>query len=623
MQRAMNPIPRRGLVPSLLATLILLGHPGARVIAQEAASQAPQAEAPAPTDTEQTPKLRKRLVDAASENEEWNPAYRADPAQEIEEMLAQADRAFSAGRVLEDTDGALDTYLRVLRRDPANAAARAGVDRAVGWAVQRGEAAIGAGRFDEGSRMSSAATRQRPNDPAVRALAAKIAAGRELSQLLATAQQLLEQGNLTAPEGNSAVDAYRAVLAKDSANATAQAGLERVQSSVIAQAIEAAQAGDFARADQQLDSAGKVIPGAQAVQDAGVRITELRSARAATLEPQIVEAIESSQFDAAEGLLKQLDGVSLQPRQVEDLRTRLFNAKTYASLKPGQRLTDPLASGGNGPEMVVIPLGSFTLGSPKTEKGRAANEGPQVQVKFARAFAMAATETTVAEFRRFVKAAGYSPTSLQTRKSTVYDESTGALGERSGVDWEDDHLGHKAGDNLPVIHVSWQDARAYAAWLSKATGKSYRLPSEAEFEYALRAGSNTPYPWGDGVPSKAIANVTGSRDRSESKRNWLNAFANYSDGFWGPAPVRGFEPNRFGLYDMVGNVSEWVEDCWHDTYQRAPTDGSAWVNDGCGTRMLRGSSWASAPEQVRSAFRLGASPGSVDARLGFRLVRDL
>lgn len=623
MQRAMNRIPRRGLFGSATAILVLTLLPGQPAQAQDAAAPAPQSDTAPPAEGQETPKLRKRLVDAASETAEWNPEYRADPVQEMQEMLAQADRALAAGRVLDETDGALDIYLRVLRRDPGNAAAQAGVDRAVAWAVQRGEAAVANGRFDEGARLSATATRQRPNDPAVRALAAKISAGRELAQLLSTAQQRVEQGNLIAPAGSSAVDAYRAVLAKDASNATAQTGLEKVQSLLIGAAIDAAQANDFARADQQLEGAGKVIPGAQAVQDAGAKVSELRTARAAALEPQIVEAIDGGQFDAAEALLVQLDAATLQPRQVEDLRTRLFNAKTYASMKPGQRLTDPLASGGSGPELVVIPLGSYSMGSPKNEKDRANNEGPQVQVKFARAFAMAANEITVAEFRRFVKATGYAPTSLQTRKSTIYDESTGTLSERNGVTWEDDHLGRKASDNLPVIHVSWQDARAYAEWLSRETGKRYRLPSEAEFEYALRAGSNTPYPWGDGVPTKPVANVTGSRDRSESKRNWVNSFANYNDGYWGPAPVRSFEANRFGLFDMAGNVSEWVEDCWHDTYQRSPTDGSAWVNDGCGTRMLRGSSWASAPDQVRSAFRLGASPNSVDARLGFRLVRDL
>lgn len=623
MQRATKRTPGRELFGAVLASFAWALLAGSSVHAQETAAPAPQAKETPPATADEAPKLRKRLVDAASETEEWNPEYRADPVQEMQEMVAQADRAFAAGRVLDDTDGALDIYLRVLRRDSGNSAAKAGVDKCVAWAVQRGESAVANGRFDEGARMSAVASRQRPNEPEVRALAAKIAGGRELAQLLSVAQQRVDQGALLAPSGSSAVDAYRAVLDKDAGNASARTGLDNIQSLVIAAAMSAAQANDFVRADQQLDEAGKVVPGAKSVQDAGARISEMRTARAAALEPQIVAAIEGGQFDAAEGLLAQLDSVSLQPREVEELRTRLFNAKTYASLKPGQRLTDPLASGGNGPEMVVIPLGTFSMGSPKNEKTRANNEGPQVQVKFARAFAMAANETTVGDFRRFVKATGYTPTSQEIRKSTIYDESTGTLAERSGVTWEADHLGRKAADNLPVIHVSWADARAYGGWLARESGKKYRLPSEAEFEYALRAGSNTPYPWGDGAPTKVVANVTGSRDRSESKRNWVNSFASYDDGYWGPAPVRSFEANRFGLFDMVGNVSEWTEDCWHDTYQRAPTDGSAWVNEGCPTRMLRGSSWASAPDQVRSAFRLGASPNSVDARLGFRLVRDL
>jgi formylglycine-generating enzyme required for sulfatase activity len=120
-----------------------------------------------------------------------------------------------------------------------------------------------------------------------------------------------------------------------------------------------------------------------------------------------------------------------------------------------------------------------------------------------------------------------------------------------------------------------------------------------------------------------VGNLTGERDRSASGRNWVNAFDNYGDGFWGNAPVGSFETNRFGLHDMGGNVSEWVEDCWHENYQRAPSDGSAWVNEGCNRRVIRGASWASAPDQARSAFRLTAGEGTTNARLGFRVARDL
>ncbi len=619
MQRAMNHrTSRRALTVALGASLGIWLSSTAPAWAQDTAAE-PQAEAAAPDE----PKLRKRLIDSASQTADWNPEYRADPELEMREMLAQADRAFAAGRVVDDTDGALDIYLRVLRRDSGNAAARAGVNRSVGWIVQRGEAAITSGNFDTASRYSAIASRNQPGDAAVQALAAKIAGGRELAQLLSIAQQHVAQGRLVEPAGNNAAETYRAVLAKDGGNATALAGIGTVQSTLVAQAISAAQTNAFARADQLLGQADSVAPGNKAVQDAGVRVTELRGVRAAALEQQISAAIEGGQFDDADALLAQLDAASLQPRQVEEWREQLYNARTYASLKPGQRLTDPLASGGSGPELVVIPLGSFTMGSPKREPNRSDNEGPQIEVKFKRAFAMAATEATVGEFRRFVTASGYSPTSAQTRKSTVYDENTGSLSDRNGITWEDDHAGNRADDNLPVIHVSWLDAQAYAQWLSRETGKRYRLPSESEFEYVLRAGSNTAYPWGDGDPAKAVANVTGSKDRSASKRNWVNAFKGYDDGHWGPAPARSFEPNRFGLYDTIGNASEWVEDCWHDSYQRAPTDGSAWVNAGCNTRMLRGASWASAPDQVRSAFRLGASPNTVDARLGFRVVREL
>lgn len=176
---------------------------------------------------------------------------------------------------------------------------------------------------------------------------------------------------------------------------------------------------------------------------------------------------------------------------------------------------------------------------------------------------------------------------------------------------------------MPVLHVSARDAEAYAAWLSAQTGAGYRLPSEAEFEYALRAGSETRYAWGDGAPPPGAGNFTGARDTSPSGRDWRNAFSGYGDGHWGPARAGTFSPNGYGLHDLAGNVSEWVADCWHDGYRRAPVDGAAWVNPGCRTRVIRGGSWASSPAQTRSAWRLSADADTTNARLGFRVVRTL
>ena len=168
-----------------------------------------------------------------------------------------------------------------------------------------------------------------------------------------------------------------------------------------------------------------------------------------------------------------------------------------------------------------------------------------------------------------------------------------------------------------------EDAEAYAAWLSAQTGERYRLPSEAEFEYALRGGRADPYPWGAGAPPRVVGNLTGDGDRSRSGRRWSNAIERYDDGPWGPAPVRSYPPEAFGTFDLVGNVSEWVLDCWHDSYLRAPVDGSAWINPGCGDRVVRGASWASTLDRARSAYRQPSPVATTHARLGFRVVREL
>jgi formylglycine-generating enzyme required for sulfatase activity len=159
----------------------------------------------------------------------------------------------------------------------------------------------------------------------------------------------------------------------------------------------------------------------------------------------------------------------------------------------------------------------------------------------------------------------------------------------------------------PVSNVSWKDAVAYAEWLSKQTGKRYRLPTEAEWEYAARAGTETAYWWGNEV-GKNRANCDGCGSSWDGKQT---------------APVASFESNPWGLHDMAGNVWEWAQDCYHDSYEGVPADGSAWEKGGCARRVIRGGSWDNDPRGVRSADRYRLVPDDRNSLLGFRLAQDL
>jgi formylglycine-generating enzyme required for sulfatase activity len=164
-----------------------------------------------------------------------------------------------------------------------------------------------------------------------------------------------------------------------------------------------------------------------------------------------------------------------------------------------------------------------------------------------------------------------------------------------------------------VINVSWEDAKAYVVWLSRKTGKSYRLLSEAEREYVTRAGTTTPFWWGASI--------------STQQANYNGTYT-YGTGATGVSrrqtvPVNSFQPNPWGLYQVHGNVWEWTEDCWHDDYLGAPSDGSAWTSGGCSDRVIRGGAWYVYPWLLRAAFRIWNSANGRDNVVGFRLGRTL
>lgn len=230
------------------------------------------------------------------------------------------------------------------------------------------------------------------------------------------------------------------------------------------------------------------------------------------------------------------------------------------------------------PLMVVIPPGTFLMGSPPDEPGHDANEEPRHEVHIPRAFAVSKYHVTAAEWR-----------ACAAQRGCRDDADDG---------WGDDH---------PVTGPSWNDAQSYVTWLSKLTGGQYRLLTEAEYEYAARAGTRSAYPWGSDL-GKANANCHDCGSQWDDRS---------------PSPVGSFRGNDFGLFDMLGNVQSFVEDCFHDDYRGAPSDGTAWSRGDCFHRVARGGSWARPGEQARSSSR--GMTGTMDRYpdLGLRIARGL
>ena len=254
------------------------------------------------------------------------------------------------------------------------------------------------------------------------------------------------------------------------------------------------------------------------------------------------------------------------------------------------------------PTMATIPAGSFMMGSPKSEAGRFDAEGPQHKVTLRR-FALAATEVTVHEYLAFLAATEYQPKPCDRLLGLTWE----VRGHGKAFS-----PGYAESPSQPAVCLNWYDAEAYVKWLNrKARTTAYRLPSEAEWEYAARAGTTTARWWGEAI-GKGLANCNGCGSQWDNERF---------------APVASFGPNPWGLYDMLGNVWQWTDDCWNESYVGAPADGSAWKEGDCQRRVLRGGSWDNLPVFVRSAARgrLAADNRDFDyaSYAGFRLAKTL
>ena len=291
---------------------------------------------------------------------------------------------------------------------------------------------------------------------------------------------------------------------------------------------------------------------------------------------------------AALGVFSWIDPLDLIPDAgLPAPEPRMSASSLEPTYRVGQTFRDTLSGGGQGPEMVVVPSGSFTMGSPDSEAGRDDDEGPQRSVRIGYQFAVGKYEVTWAEWEACVADGG------------CLISSSGRAGDDEG--W--------GKGSRPVINVSWEDAQAYVQWLSRKTGERYRLLSEAEWEYVARAGTTGRFSWGDGDPTCSFGASNGANFRSCSSER--------------TEPVGFSTKNGFGLHDLHGNVWEWTQDCYSNSYSGAPTDGSARIVNDCWLRVIRGGSWSYYPLTLRSANRYFTVPAFRSVDIGFRVARTL
>jgi formylglycine-generating enzyme required for sulfatase activity len=386
----------------------------------------------------------------------------------------------------------------------------------------------------------------------------------ECPQLLRTCQRHFNANRLTTGVGGTALSCYSEVLKKDRNNAEALAGLEKIEATYVAWIERALSRKQKNKALQYM---------------AGLRKVNPESPKLAAFEEQMqvpTPPIYTPQT------------VTVRPRQA------------------GQIFRDRLKDGSKGPQMVWIAAGSFQMGSNKGDD----DEKPVHRVSITQDFGMGRYEVTVGEFRQFVNATGYRTEAEKGDGCYIYKKNEGWSKKRD-ANWRNPNFSQN--DNHPVVCISWNDAVAYAEWLSQQTGKTYRLPTEAEWEYVARAGTTTKYWWGN-TASHEYANYGAD--------SCCSGLAKGKDRWEYTAPVSSFAPNQFGIYNTAGNVWEWTQDIIYssDYYKNSiysdPTGPSTGSN-----RVYRGGGWNDPATSCRAARRDRYSPDDRSYDLGFRLLR--
>ena len=410
-------------------------------------------------------------------------------------------------------------------------------------------------------------------------IAAVLAAAREdsIAAVLAAAREDSIAAVLAAAREDS-IAAVLAAAREDSIAAVLAAAREDSIAAVLAAAREDSIAAVLAAARE--DSIAAVL--------AAAREDSIAAVLAAAREDSIAAVLAAAREDSIAAVLAAAREDSIAAAREDSTR-----AATEDRWSLGRVFRDCSAC----PEMVVVPPGTFLMGSPASEQGRDDDEGPQHPITVATAFAVGVYEVTFAEWDACFQAGGCG--------DRLVDDAGYGRGRR------------------PVINVSWENAQAYLSWLSQETGVEYRLATEAEWEYLARAGTVTARYWG-ASPSGQCENANGYDRNGHEEFNLGREPAECSDGSPSTAPVGSYGANAFGIYDSLGNVWEWTQDCWRPSYAGATGDVSAWESGECSARVLRGGSWADRPGALRSSSRFRFSSGiRRSSYAGFRVVRSI
>jgi formylglycine-generating enzyme required for sulfatase activity len=554
------------------------------------------------------------------------PAVQADS---LKAAIANAENALAQGKLEglnSQTPAAMEWYLAVLLFAPEHPQAGEGLQKVVTILLETGLLAQRQGRLDQAQHIAAVISSSQRGFPEAKVFLQQMPAVIRADAAYQKGKRFEIDKQIFfgthQDKSLTAIGTYQAALKEWPQFEPAIAALSRLRVEQQEIARKHAAVANFDQALLALEKAGQADAKNADYLNVVLQVRSMLHQQLSNETSLAHLALDGLRLGQAQLHYENARKLSPTDVSVKQLAERIDDVKHYGRFKAGKVFSDAWVMSNPAPEMVVIPYGRFQMGNEETKTAKKA-ETPAHLVTFTRGFAIARHEITVAQFKEFIDNTNYLTRADRRGYSVVFDEKGGSLMQKEKVNWRHDHLGRIADMALPVVHISLHDAQAYASWLSGKTNQRYRLPSEAEYEYVQAAGATTLYSWGDATPKNSTANLAGAGDKSTQSRSFGNAIEGYRDFYWGAAPVRSFGAEAWGTFDITGNVAEWVEDCWHESYLRAPSDGTAWVNPGCEEGVVRGGSWGSTLEQARIRFRMSVSRKDHTAQIGFRVARSL